>query len=244
VLESTLEFGLARTRQDLTSAFQLVFHSYFEAGLVGEKLSGLRLTPHHLLPTSEVMVAKSEGVVTSTLSMFGDGYLGLPMESMYPVEVKGLRDQGLRLAEIGCLADRRSSEIRFIETFAHLGRLVAQVAVSRDIDGILAVTHPKHARLYKRVMGFRQIGELSECPYANGNPAVALFLKFKDHQGTPLYSKYLDHPFAPCELEPSRWDRSTRQHFQEILKRDNQSHSQQGIYGYYNWAAATGRFSP
>jgi hypothetical protein len=236
----SLEVAIARSRQELTEAFQLVFKSYLQAGLVGQRPSGLRLTPHHLLPTSEVLLAKSDGGVVSTLSMFGDGYLGLPMDSMYPKELKMLRNQGIRLAEIGCLADRRTCQNRFIKTFAELGRLLAQVASNRGIDAIVAVTHPRHARLYERVMGFRQMGQLSDCPYANGNPAVALFLKFEEHRGTPLYARYFDNPFTPVELELYRWDLATRQHFREILRRDNQPPGLPGIQGYYNWAAATG----
>jgi len=86
--------------------------------------------------------------------MFGDGYLGLPMESMNGDQVRRLRNQGLRLAEIGSLTDHRESQDRFINTFIQIGRLLAQIARARGIDAIVAAVHPRHARLYKRVMGF------------------------------------------------------------------------------------------
>lgn len=238
-----LQYGLARSRDDLTQAFRLVFESYYDAGLVTEKPSGIRLTPHHLMPTSEVLVAKLDGVVTSTLSMFGDGYLGLPMESMYAEQIQELRDRGLRLAEIGCLADRRSSPVRFMDTFIQLGRLLAQICKVRGIDGLVAVMHPKHARLYQRVMGFKQIGDLSQCPYANGNPAVAVSMCFEDHRGTPLYDRYFSDPWPQKSLLQYRWDRETRQHFREILERDNTIAAAAGIQGYYNWAAVTGNLT-
>ncbi len=236
----TSTIRLARSREELTDAFKLVFDSYFQAGLVEQKLSGLRITPHHLLPTSEVLIVKSGNTVTSTLSLFGDGYLGLPMESMYARELAGLRDDGLRVAEIGCLADRRQSQARFIETFIKLGQLLVQVALTRGLDGIVAAMHPKHARLYKRIMGFRQIGDLTDCPYANGNPAVALLLKFDEHFGTPLAPQYLGERIPTAELAPYRWDRDMRRHFQQILDRDHRVAESEGIQGYYNWAASTG----
>jgi len=231
---------LARSKEDLSQAFRLIFESYFRIGLVAEKPSGLRLTPHHLLPTTEVLLATHQEQINSTVSLFGDGYLGLPMQSMYPKEVKTLRDQGLRLAEIGCLADRRSSQVRFIDTFAQIGVLLVQVARARGIDALVAATHPKHARLYKRLMGFQQIGELSECPYANGKPAVALYLRFEDYVGTPLYDRYFGQPWSQEQLTQYRWDQQTRQHFKKILERDNQISSLAGIQGYYNWAVITG----
>jgi hypothetical protein len=238
-----LKFGLARSRDDLTQAFRLVFESYYDAGLVTEKPSGIRLTPHHLMPTSEVLVAKLDDVVTSTLSMFGDGYLGLPMESMYPQQIQSLRDKGLRLAEIGCLADRRNSPIRFMDAFIQLGRLLAQVCQVRGIDALVAVMHPKHAKLYQRVMGFQQIGDLSHCPYANDRPAVALSMRFEDHRGTPLYDRYFSDPWPHKELLQYRWDQETRKHFREILERDNTIATTAGIQGYYTWAAITGQLT-
>jgi hypothetical protein len=234
---------LARSRADLCDAFRLVFESYYNAGLERPKASRLRLTPHHLLPTSEVLLASRDSVVTSTLSMFGDGYLGLPMESMYCEQVKQLRGQGLRLAEIGSLADRRESQERFIHTFVQIGRLVAQVARARGIDAIVAAVHPRHARLYKRVMGFSQIGGQSNCPYANDNPAVALCLRFDDHLGTPLYDQYFADPLTDGELTPYRWETDTRQFFREILHRDNAVGDLTAIQGYYNWAVVTGQLT-
>ncbi|WP_063870273.1 N-acyl amino acid synthase FeeM domain-containing protein [Novipirellula maiorica] len=238
-----LTISLARSREDLRQAFRLVYQSYYDAGLAVDTPSGMRLTPFHLVPTTEVLVAKLDDTVTSTLSMIGDGYLGLPMQSMYPREIKELRDQGLRLAEIGSLADRRDSPVRFIETFAELGRLLVQVAHSRGIDGFVVATHPKHARLYKRVMGFRQIGELSDCPYANGNPAVALVLKFDEHAGTSLHERYFGNPCPPSDLVQYRWDRDTRSYFRRALQRDKTIATLAGIQGYYNWAAITGNLT-
>ena len=233
-------FSLARSRQDLTHAFRLSFESYYDAGLVNEKPSGIRLTPYHLLPTTEVIIAKVDGVITSTISLIGDGYLGLPMQSMYSDEIKELRDQGLKVGEIGCLADRRHAQTRFIETFAKMGRLLAQVAFVRGMDVLVAATHPKHARLYQRVLGFERMGKQTDCPYANDNPAVALKVKFDEHVGTPLYQQYFGQSLPQRELAPYRWDRATRQHFKKVLERDNEITSLAGVEGYYNWAVLTG----
>ncbi|MEM9588192.1 MAG: long-chain N-acyl amino acid synthase [Planctomycetota bacterium] len=235
-----LGIGLARSQADLSDAFRLIFQSYFQAGLVSQKPSGIRLTPHHLLPTSEVLVARHRGKITSTVSLFGDGKLGLPMQTMYPQQINQLRDQGIRLAEVGSLADERKSQIRFIDTFAQLGRLLAQLAYARGYDGLVAVTHPKHARLYRRVMGFNQIGDLSDCPYANGNPAVALYLSFHEHRGTDLYDQYFGEAIPQKDLAAYRWPEETRRHFRKILERDHIVGSAAGIQGYYTWACVSG----
>jgi len=216
-----LSIRIARSPAELRKAFRLVFERYYRAGLETAKASRIRLTPYHLLPTSEVLIAERNSVITSTLSMFGDSPAGLPMESMYGQQICHLRSQGFRLAEIGSLADRRNGQGRFINTFVQIGRLLAQVAQSRGIDVIVAAVHPRHARLYEKVMGFRQIGHYSSCPYANGNPAVALCLKFDDHLGTPLHDQYFGTPLPEEELLPYQWETNTREFFAEILERES-----------------------
>lgn len=211
---------IARSKEDLIKAFTLTQESYCKAGLSNESPSGIRITPYHLLPKSDVLIAKIHGRVVSTVSLFRDGELGLPMEAIYPQEIESLRNNGLRLAEVGSLADRRHEVERFIELLAKMGRLLAQAAHSRCVDALVAVAHPKHARLYKRVLGFQQIGEYTECPYANGNPAVALYLRFNDKAGTELYNQYFGQKIPSEQLSEYVWEKETREYFTRILDCD------------------------
>ena len=52
------EISLARSRSDLHGAFTLLYEAYLNAGLEAEKPSGIRITPYHLLPTTEVLVSR------------------------------------------------------------------------------------------------------------------------------------------------------------------------------------------
>lgn len=235
--DNPLAIQLARSEDDLHQAFALTYRSYFRAGLAVDHPSQLRLTPYHLLPSSEVIIAKLDQTVVSTISLFGDGKLGLPMQSMYAREVDFLRNQGMRLAEIGALADRRVSPRRFISTFAEMGRLLVQAAAARNIDALVAVAHPKHAKLYKRVLGFKQVGDHTDCPYANGNPAEALYLRFDDHLGTKLYDEFFNEPLPSDHLEPYDWEPETRDRFGRILDCDGKIANTIGIEGFYSWGA-------
>jgi hypothetical protein len=200
----------------------------------------LRVTLYHLLPTTEVLVAKLGGEIISTLSLIADGYLGLPMQSMYTKEINQLREEGLRPAEVGCLADRRQSPIRFFEMFSHLARVLVQVAHARDIDALVIATHPRHARLYRRAFGFEELGEVTDCPYAQGNPAIALIWRFSEQQGTQLWDQFFKDPLPGKELAPYRWERSTREYFREILRRDRAIVSAACVEGGLNSAAISG----
>ncbi len=204
-----IQISLARSESDLTGAFRLLYDSYLRAGLVQENAIEMRLTPYHLLPTTEVLVAKYQSEIVSTLTMVADSKLGLPIESMYASQIAELRSQGLRVAEMGSLADRRSSPVRFASVFAEMARLIVQVAETREIDALVLASHPRHAKLYARACGFEQIGELTSCPYAQGNPAVALLLQFDRVRGTDAHNRLIADAIDPWELQATEWSAET-----------------------------------
>ena len=232
---SELEVKIARSEEELLAAFRLTYRSYSRSGLVADNPSRLRLTPFHLLSESEVLIAKFQGAVVSTISLFVDGKYGLPMESIYPQEISRLRQRGLRIAEVGSLADRRSAQFRFIETLALLGKLLAQSAVHRSVDTLVAVVHPRHAKLYKRLLGFKQIGDHTSCPYANGNPAEAMYLRFADYDGTNFLDRFFNDPIATCELAAFNWTDDLKCYLQSVLIADNKIAKIVGVKNYHHW---------
>ncbi len=177
--QSEMTNRLANSPGDRTGAFQLVYRSYLRAGLVSENPWGMRVTPYQLCPTSQQFVAVVRCEVVSTVTLVGDGSLGLPMESMFPDEVNEFRSAGRQVAEVSCLADRRANPSRFLETFCQLTRLMAQYARYQGIECLLITVHPKHARFYRRYLGFQPISDrIANCPHAQDRPAVALKLDF------------------------------------------------------------------
>ena len=236
----TPEISLARSRTELHGAFTLLYQAYLKAGLESEKPSGIRITPYHMLPTTEVLVTKLDDEVVSTVSLVGDGYLGIPMQSMYPQQINHLREKGLRVAEVGCLADRRDSPVRFIDNFKRMTRLLAQVALARGIDALVVATHPRHARFYTRALGFEKFGDVSTCPYAQGNPAVALFMHFEEKRGSELHESYFADPIPNKELAVYHWDPDTREYFKRILERDRRIVSASCVQGGLASASISG----
>ncbi|QDV26851.1 N-acyl amino acid synthase FeeM domain-containing protein [Aureliella helgolandensis] len=211
-----IEVALARTRTELNAAFRLLYEAYVSAGLTARNEEGIRRTPYHLLPTTEVFVAKYVGEVISTLTMIADNPSGLPMESMYAEEIEFQRQNGLKVAEIGCLADRRDSPTRFRNVIGRLSCLVVQVAQSRGMNGLVLATHPRHARFYKRALGFEQFGGLKSCPYAEGNPAVALVMNFERLKGTSIHERLFGEPFTASDMQQTAWTEETSQYLQEL----------------------------
>lgn len=171
-----ISIRVASSREERRAAFRLAYQSYLRAGLCNSCNECVRITPHQLLPTTDILIAELRSEVISTLSLVRDGELGLPLEAIYPEHVAARRAHGLKLAEVSCLADRRRDIVRFFALFCDLARLMTQIADRNGVDQLLIAVHPRHARMYRRAMGFKQVGDDRDYPAVNSNPAVLLSL--------------------------------------------------------------------
>ncbi|MFC2176272.1 long-chain N-acyl amino acid synthase [Bacteroidota bacterium] len=171
-----IEYRIATCREEREAAFRLVYRSYLEAGLGQPNRYQMRVTPYHLLQSTEVFVAVLRGETIFTVSLISDGQLGLPMENVYDQEVRQRREQGLRVGEVSCLADRRSKYRKCFPVFLRLCRLTAQYAWHQGLDQLLVAVHPRHARFYQRFMDFQRIGPERSYPSVQNRPAIALSL--------------------------------------------------------------------
>ncbi len=171
---------VAETREEREAAFRLTYSSYVRSGLCEPHSSQIRVTPYQLLPTTDVFIATLRDEVICTVSLARDGELGLPMESLYAHEIHERRETGLRVAEVTCLADRRSGVERFFGLFCDLTRLMVQHAAKQGVDQLLIAVHPRHAAIYRRYMAFNVIGEERSYSDVCGNPAVPLCLDLNE----------------------------------------------------------------
>ena len=156
---SDIECRIGSSAKELLAAFHLVYEQYLRSGLMKPNANRMHVTPFHLLPSTEVLVALNRGAVTCTMSVVRDGELGLPMESVYPEEVAGLRRQGLSLAEVSCLAEKHDAMEEPQSAVFHLMPLVAQLAYRRGVDRLLIAVRTRHARFYQRFLSFDVIAE-------------------------------------------------------------------------------------
>lgn len=211
---------VASTRAELDGAFRLVYRSYLRAGLCTPSVQQIRITPYHLLPSTDVFVGKLRGEVISTLSLVRDGELGLPIESVYRDEVESRRAAGQRLAEVSCLADRRKEPARFFGLFCELSRLMTQMADSEGIDQLLIAVHPRHARMYARAMAFQQFGDLRDYPLVNGNAAVALSLDLEHvrTQQTDIWERFVGASLPDSVIRRRPISEENRKHFSALMR--------------------------
>jgi hypothetical protein len=209
---------VASSRVEREGAFRLAYRCYVRAGLCGPSASGMRATPYQLIPSTDVFIADLHGEVISTLSLVRDGALGLPLEAIYPAEVHTRRSAGMRIAEVSCLADRRKSEARFFGMFCDLARVMVQMANREGIEQLLIAVHPRHASIYRRAMGFEQIGDNRDYPAVNGNPAVALCLDFArvQRERPDIWERFVGAPLPPWCLEAQPISGEDRRYFLKL----------------------------
>lgn len=194
------QYRLAATLEERLAALRLVHDAYVRTGLIEPNPYGVRATPYHLLPTTTIFVAECEcRRVISTMSLVGDGELGLPMETVYAPEIDQRRRAGKRMAEVSCLAADPAQLGCGMEVFIHLCRLMTVFAISKGYDELVIAVHPRHAKFYQRMLAFRIFGELREYPSVKDHPAVALYLDLHNMQRLPakLYRFLLASPYRP-----------------------------------------------
>jgi hypothetical protein len=113
-----LEFAMKVANQpsERRQAFELCHDVYRRSGLTSGDRSGIRVMRHHLADTTSVFIARSQQSVVFTVTLVGDGIYGLPMESLFAGEVERMRSDGIKLAEVSCLAssiDSDNKRVRF-----------------------------------------------------------------------------------------------------------------------------------
>jgi hypothetical protein len=203
---SNVTYRVASCHRARGKAFSLVYRRYREAGLIESNPFRIRVTPYHLEPTTTVLVARAEHEIYGTVSLVRDGRLGLPMETIFPEEIEQKRSEGMRLAEVSCLAFRRGlSRRESWSLFLGLNRLLAQFARKKGVHALVIATHPRHLPVYQRTMGFVQIGGTRTYPSVRNNPAVACCLDFAevDRNHPPTWEAIFGRPVPPWQLEAS-----------------------------------------
>ena len=210
---------IAANHFDRCRAFRLVYDAYVNTGLGVPNEHRMRVTPYHLLPTTEIFIAESLDDVVFTMSLVMDGDLGVPMESIYGPEVAARRDAGLRFGEVSCLADCHTNRSAFLPIMVKLSRLVVQYSRRRELDELLIAVHPKHARFYRRFMGFEVFGEERSYPTVRNRPAVALCLNFESlaSRRPECYEMFFGEVVPGGQLLPQPIPKRQREYFRAMI---------------------------
>ena len=153
-----------------SKASMLIERMYSRRGYQTETASVL---PHR--PTRITLETSKGEELFGTLTLGLDSEEGLLADALYQPEMNGLRATGRKLCEISRLAvDPQYGSKEVLASLFHLAYIYARI-IHKATD-VLVEVNPRHAGFYKRMLGFRQIGEVHTCPRVNA-PAVLLHLE-------------------------------------------------------------------
>lgn len=181
---------LAETKKELEGAFQVLYRNYLEMGYCEKSESQLRLTLHHALPTTSVIIAKYDGKVVGTLTLVRTNNLKLPCEKEWNIDFLKVADR--RVAEITSLAiDKEFRRVKKGNIFLPVLKFMYQFSTERFGTEILAiVVHPKERAFYQGIFFFKPINDVVVQDYY-GAPAIGLYLDLIKTK--PTYKKVYEN---------------------------------------------------
>ena len=152
-----IEVKLAETEAELFESTRLLHATYVARGLIDPKPSGIRSTPHQLLPSTTTFIARRGAETVGTLSLVVDSPLGLPMEKAFPEEVAAIRAPGRVAAEVGALCVANGLRRRGVSYLLSkiMFRCAGEVC---GVDDLLISVVPPADELYRACRLFRRLG--------------------------------------------------------------------------------------
>lgn len=182
-IERDLPEGLiikkAETSDELEQAFGLVYEAYHESGLSKTLAHPIKVTKYHLLPTTQIFIAKLGDEVIATSSLIVDSGMGLPVEKHW--DLKSYRRTHHRIAEVGALAVKRGHRRKRGKLILPLFRYLYEVSrYQMGIDGLVIMTHPAAGSFYSALLGFQPVEGAKTVRLASvqNAPAAAQFLSY------------------------------------------------------------------
>ncbi|MCH9698026.1 MAG: hypothetical protein K0U68_07990 [Gammaproteobacteria bacterium] len=178
-----IETCQANRYAEFRNVSRLLYKEYRIKGYCPEQTLQSYFNYFAILPDSKTFLINRYNELIGTFSFIADSPFGLPCESIYIDEIKQLRKNKRKIAELSLLAfdaDKFSSRSQYLLTdpfklylFVRLVKSCINHACLQGFTDLLVATNPIHARNYQLLM-FEQIGEQKSYQSACGNPAILL----------------------------------------------------------------------
>lgn len=196
----------ARTPEQRAKASDLVTRMYSTRGYHTDQTRGQTADPHRI-----TLTACRGAEIFGTLTLGLDSGKGLLADTLYGNEIDAFRRRGCTPCELSRFAiDPDFSSKEILASLFNLAYVYARF--KHDATDAFIEVNPRHAPFYRRMLGFRQIGEQRFCPRVSA-PAVFLHLELdymdaqiRQHGGTfdsrqhtlyPYFTMYGDFSCRP-----------------------------------------------
>ena len=177
----------ASERKHFEAAFRLTYKEYFQKGYCSPHASQMRVLFHNALPETVTFCLWRDQTLIATASLISDSVAGIPMEEVYPNEIKKLRAEGRKLCEVSSLALNSEVISSGILPIYYAERLRSLYHIFKPIFWYIKNTinytdlciamNPIHKLLYSS-LHFEEFGNERVYESVNGNPSIAMRLNF------------------------------------------------------------------
>ncbi|MBN8233338.1 hypothetical protein JYK02_38060 [Corallococcus macrosporus] len=170
---------VAESPAELEAAARVLHEGYVHRGLITPRPEGVQVTPHLLLPSTVILVAKVADEVVGTVSLHVDSPLGIPSDKTFADVLGQLRAQGRKLAEVGALCiTRRHRSVGVVQL---LNKMVYRTAALLGVDDMLLTVHPDVEVLYRSFFPVERVGNQRRYQgLSEKAQAICLRLRVKD----------------------------------------------------------------
>lgn len=149
VQQQNYKIRLAHSRGSFNSASVLVQRMYLQKGY---DIPGIQKMPDRI-----TLTASQNDIVSGTITLGIDAGNGLLADENYKQEVDRLRAEGRHVCELTKFAvDQTLGSKRVLAALFNVAYIYGRI-LQKQTDVIIEVT-PKHAKFYKRLLGFEQMG--------------------------------------------------------------------------------------
>ena len=149
VQQQNYKIRLAHSSSSFNSASMLVQRMYLQKGY---DIPGLQKMPDRI-----TLTASQNGTVIGTITLGIDSGNGLLADENYKQEVDRLRAEGRQVCELTKFAvDQTQGSKRVLAALFNVAYIFGRI-LQKQTDVVIEVT-PTHAKFYKRMLGFEQMG--------------------------------------------------------------------------------------
>lgn len=190
----------AITEDQFLAAGRLIYNNYLGCDLIPENSQQVYLSPWAKLSDSCVVLGYHDEELIYTLTIVPDSRWGLPSDGEFPDELNRLRQMYPRLGELSCFAGKYVS-LRLFNLFCGA---IYNLLIKMKLTPVL-VCHPRHAKYYAQIWGFREMTYRERISRVNYHPGVLMYSE-------PIFipessKKYLEEANKAVDWDSFRIDR-------------------------------------
>lgn len=164
-IPSELTFKIAENDKELEQAFELVYQSYKDIGIIDDSEDQIWMTKYHLMPSSSVLIVKWKEEVIGTACVILDSPLNLPIDQV--ADLSSYRNNGQAIAEISSLAIRKEYRGKRSSVIMPLLKFIYEYSYHHaEVDILIATIHKSARGYFRHILGFQDLPRNTDVKYS------------------------------------------------------------------------------